>query len=87
MEKSSRFSLDRRTNGLDPNTILPVNKSESSTSTSIRRSSHEDNLDGPLSQDEPEAEYDVGWSRIIFVVIALILSMFMVSETSMHCDD
>lgn len=85
MEKSSRSSLDDRINGPGPNKLLPVTKSETSTIASIRRSSHESQQDEPESQDEPKSEDDVSWSRLTFVVIALVLSMFMVCETSVHC--
>lgn len=84
MHKSSRFSLDRHITGPDPNTLLPLTKSETSTNDSMRPNSHEHKQGEFGSQDEPESEDDVGWFRLVFVVIALILSMFMVRETSVH---
>lgn len=80
MEKSSP---DRHTNGPDPNGLLPLTKSETSSIASIKQSSHVSQQE-PESQDELESEDDVGWSRLIVVVIALILSIFMVYETSVH---
>lgn len=75
MEKSSP---DRHTNGPDPNGLLPLTKSETSSIASIKQSSHASQQE-PESQDELESEDDVGWSRLIVVVIALILSIFMVA--------
>ncbi|MCJ1261808.1 hypothetical protein MMC22_001676 [Lobaria immixta] len=76
MEKSSP---DRHTDGPDPNGLLPLTKSETSSIASIKQSSHVNQQEEPESQDELESEDDVGWSRLIVVVIALILSIFMVA--------
>lgn len=84
MEKSTRSSLDRHTNGPAPNALLPLTKSETSSSASIKQSSRITQQGEPESQDELESEDDVGWSRLIVVVIALILSIFMVYKTSVH---
>lgn len=79
MEKSTRSSLDRYTNGPSQIILLQSTKSETPTTASIRRSSNENTPDELHSLDEPESEDDVGWSTLIIVVIALILSIFMVS--------
>lgn len=103
MEKPSLSSLDPKTAGSDPNTLIPSTRSKTSSIASIERSFHEKDLekdlekelekeqhglesqDEPESQEELESEDDVGWSRLTFVVIALILSIFMVCETSVRC--
>lgn len=101
MEKPSLSTLDPNTAGSEPNTLIPSTRSKTSSIASIERSFHEkdhekeqhglesqDELESqeePQSQEEPGSEDDVGWSRLIFVVIALILSIFMVCEISVRC--
>ena len=101
MEKPSLSSLGPNIAGSDPNTLIPSTRSKTSSIASIERSSHEkdhvkeqhglesqDELESqkePQSQEEPESEDDVGWSRLLFVVIALVLSIFMVCEVSVRC--
>ena len=95
MEKPSLSSLDPNTAGSDPNTLIPSTRSKTSSIASIERSFHEkdhekeqhglESQEEAQSQEEPESEDDEGWSRLIFVVVALILSIFMVCEISVRC--
>ena len=84
MEKPSLSRLDHPTTDQDPNSLLPSIKSETSTTASIGPSSSDKQQEEVESQDEPENEDHVGWSRLIIVVIALILSIFMVCKTPAH---
>lgn len=79
MEKSTRSSLDRYNNGPSQIILLQSTKSDTPTTASIRRSSNENTPDKSPSLHEPEREDEVDWSKLIIVVVALILSIFMVS--------